>query len=313
MYKAKYSCDLHTHTNRSDGNDTCRELVDNAAESGVKILALTDHDIIAPATIETDGGVTGLTDYAKSRGVALLPGIEFSCDTAVDDVHIIALGCDYSHPFFEREYQNSILSKIDGYKKLCRLLTRDGIAIDWSKDVLLDGHRAEKSVQRKHIFEAMAEKGYAREWSDAKILINKTEKYSVRREKPDPLEVIINIHKAGGVSILAHPFLIRDTALWEGKPTPRAQYIDHLIRAGLDGIEVSYPYDKVSYDGDLTPEQIEDEARRLYADRLPILSGGSDYHNEGKKGSGNPRMLGERGVDTAYFMSTPLLRKLLPG
>ena len=311
MVTAAFPCDLHTHTKRSDGNDTCEELVAFAAEAGVEIIALTDHDIIAPETIEVHGSAVNLAEYARAKGVALLRGIEFSCDTIVEDVHIVALGCDYAHPFFEREYQNSIRSKIDSYRELCEILTKDGLSLDWRKDILLGGERAETAVQRKHIFEAMAQKQYVPEWSDAKLLVKKTPKYSVKRKKPDPVMIVQSIREAGGVAILAHPYLIDENAEWEGKPLPRAAYIDRLIEAGLDGIEVRYPYDKTSYGGSLPIGQIEEEVYRLYKDRVAILSGGSDYHNEGRKGSKNPRRLGEKGVTKEYFMGNAKLRALL--
>jgi len=312
MYMAKFPCDLHTHTIRSDGNDTCQELVDLAAQAGIEILAITDHDIIAPGTIDIDGSTVNLTDYAKSKNITLLLGIEFSCDTDVDDVHIVALGCDYSHPFFEREYHNSIRSKIDGYRELCELLSQDGMDVDWNMDILLGGKRSENVVQRKHIFEAMALKGYVDEWSDAKLLVNKTEKYSVKRKKPSPPDIVKNIHEAGGIAILAHPFLINERVMRKNEPVSRASYIDDLIDAGLDGIEVSYPYDKTSYGGLIPADQLETEALRAYSGRVPILSGGSDYHNEGKKGSKNPRMLGEKGLTMDYFINNRMLCALLP-
>jgi predicted metal-dependent phosphoesterase TrpH len=311
VYKAEFPCDLHTHTKRSDGNDTPKELIDCASDAGVEILALTDHDIIAPDTIDIGGETVGLLDYGKSKNVKVLPGIEFSCDTIVEDVHIVALGCDYKHPFFEREYQNSIKSKIDGYRELTELLTADGLPIDWRKDILMDGARREESVQRKYIFEAMAQKGYVKEWSDAKLLVKNTPKYSVKRKKPDPTEIIKNIHEAGGIAILAHPYLIAEEAEWRGKPIPRAQYLEYLLEAGLDGMEASYPYDKTSYGGTLPAGEVDGEIRRLYGSRVKIMSGGSDYHNEGKKGSKNPRRLGEKGVTMEYFKGNPILSRLI--
>ena len=49
--------------------------------------------------------------------------------------------------------------------------------------------------------------------------------------------------------ILAHPYLIAEPVNWQGKPITRKAYIDELIDAGLDGIEVRYTYDKTSYRG----------------------------------------------------------------
>ena len=310
-YKAAFPCDLHTHTKRSDGNDTCQELIEFAVEAGVEIIALTDHDIVAPETIEINGHSVDLIEYARLKGITLLPGIEFSCDTEVDDVHIIALGCDFKQPFFEQEYQNSIQSKIDGYRQLCELLTFDGIVTDWYKDILLDGEREENAVQRKHIFEVIAQKGYVKDWSDAKLLVKRSPNYSVKRKKPNPVEIIDGIHKTNGIAILAHPYLINEAAEWKRESISRSQYIDNLIEAKLDGIEASYPYDKTSYDGTIPIELIENEILSLYRDRVQILSGGSDYHNEGRKGSKNPRMLGEKGIAMEYYMNNPLLRALL--
>ncbi len=305
-----YECDLHSHTVRSDGNDTYAELIDKAGALGIRVLAITDHDVVCDGTLFAEGAEQTLEDYGLRRGVRVLRGIEFSCDTDVEDVHIVALGCDFGAPFFAREHERSIVSKIDGYKALCARLTGDGMPVDWARDILEDGRRDERAVQRKQIFEAMARKGYAASWSDAKLLVKNTPRYAVRRIKPDPSDIIRGIHETGGVAILAHPFLITPAAGDEVPPGFREAYIERLIAAGLDGIEASYPYDKTSYGGALTPEEIETQVRAAYGARLEILSGGSDYHDEGKKGSKNPRMLGERGVTLAYFASNPLLSRL---
>lgn len=53
---ANYECDLHGHTNRSDGNDSPVEYIRHAVHRGVKILAITDHDIVPPEMIELGGG-----------------------------------------------------------------------------------------------------------------------------------------------------------------------------------------------------------------------------------------------------------------
>ena len=39
------NCDLHTHTNHSDGSSTVRELVRDAKKKNL-IIALTDHNTI---------------------------------------------------------------------------------------------------------------------------------------------------------------------------------------------------------------------------------------------------------------------------
>ena len=42
----KECCDLYTHSVYSDGTDTPCELVSKAFESGLRVVALTDHNTI---------------------------------------------------------------------------------------------------------------------------------------------------------------------------------------------------------------------------------------------------------------------------
>jgi predicted metal-dependent phosphoesterase TrpH len=306
----RFPCDLHTHTVRSDGNDTPRELIDNAVTLGLRVLGITDHDITPPLELETaDGHTVGTVDYAAQRGLRLVLGYEFSCDTWVDDVHICGYGLQWQHPDVQAEVEAAERSKSQAYEELCRRLTAAGMPLDWEADLLHyttpDGRpavRVPSDVQRKHIFEAMAARGYAPTWSAAKILVRDNPQLNVARRKIDPREAIALIHRCGGVAVLAHPYLIDEVIHLPGRPErTRDAYIDALIDAGLDGIELRYTYDKTTYKGTLTPEAIEAEVRARYAGRLRITSGGSDYHADHKKGAKRVRMLGERGLSLPEF------------
>ena len=156
----------------------------------------------------------------------------------------------------------------------------------------------------------MAEKGYTETWSDAKLMIRNTPEYSVKREKPDPLTIIDIVHRAGGIVILAHPYLIDERVKTKALECSRAEYIDRLIKGGLDGIEASYTYDKTTYNGSLTKEEIIEQVRRDYTDRVAIISGGSDYHADYKKSSKKVRNIGECGITPEYFHSNELLSRL---
>lgn len=92
----------------------------------------------------------------------------------------------------------------------------------------------------------------------------------------------------------------------------RQEFIEVLIEAGLDGIEASYTYDKTSYGGTMTKDEIKKEVIERYADRGLIISGGSDYHADGKKGVKNPREIGECGITREDFMKYEKLVRILP-
>jgi predicted metal-dependent phosphoesterase TrpH len=306
-----YLVDLHSHTTRSDGGDTPQEFISNAAALGMKVIVITDHDVLPPDQIEVNGVMVDPVLFAKKKGMRLLPGIEFSCESQIEDVHVVVLGCDYSNPKIQEMNQKIIESKIFSYQKLLQVLADHGYQITWEEVLNYDEiPRKPEDVQKKIIFNLMAEKGYTKTWSEAKLLIRNNPEYSVKREKPDAVEIIKLAHESGGIAILAHPYLIDENVQIDGKKMTRAEYIDKLIEAGLDGIEASYTYDKTTYNGSLTKEQIIEKIKTDYEHRVRIISGGSDYHADYKKTDKNVRTIGECGITLDYFNNNELLKNL---
>ena len=62
--------DLHTHTLVSDGTDTPTQLDRKAAEEGLDVIGLTDHD--------TFDGLREAKLAADAVGIQVLAGMEFS-------------------------------------------------------------------------------------------------------------------------------------------------------------------------------------------------------------------------------------------
>lgn len=306
----RYECDLHCHTTRSDGNDTPKEFIDNAIALGMKAVAITDHDIVPPETLTVNGEEVNIRSYARQRGLNLLLGYEFSTDTYVDDVHIIGYELNWSDKAVQAEVERAKNSKSEAYRVLCEILTDKGMPIDYENEILkykdengIEHTRTPEEVQRKFIFEKMAEKGYAPTWEAAKIMVRDDPDLNVRRKKIDPLDAIALIHQCGGLAFLAHPYLIDEVVEPAGLGRmSREEYIERLIDSGLDGIEARYTYNKTSYKGMKTVEEIEREVREKYSDRL-YISGGSDYHAGSKKGIKNPREIGEAGISFKEFCS----------
>ncbi len=310
--RAAYSCDLHTHTNHSDGRKTPKEVIDEAAELGLKVLAITDHDVIPPEFIDTEDGLVSVTEYARKKGIICIPGIEISCDTENEDVHLVCLGCDWKHPFFRQMEKEIQGSKLESYRTMLENFKRAGYHAEWDDMLCQTGNiRHPERIQKKQIFQYLADSGAASEWSQVKKMVQTNSELSVKRRKPDTVDIIKKIHETGGVVILAHPYLIAEPVNWQGKPITRKAYIDELIDAGLDGIEVRYTYDKTSYRGCRSKDEIAEEVRLLYGDRVAILSGGSDCHGETKEQVANPRSLGEEGITFSYMQSNQLLRNFL--
>jgi len=76
--------DLHTHTTASDGSLKPAELMCYAAEQGVEVMAVTDHD--------TTAGLNEAILAAKRVGIGMVPGVEISVRWEGLAVHVLGLG-----------------------------------------------------------------------------------------------------------------------------------------------------------------------------------------------------------------------------
>jgi 3',5'-nucleoside bisphosphate phosphatase len=82
--------DLHSHSTRSDGLLSPRELVARAATRGVTVLALTDHD--------DTGGLKEAGAYAEAAGMRFVNGVEVSVTWGDHTLHVVGLHVDSDHP-----------------------------------------------------------------------------------------------------------------------------------------------------------------------------------------------------------------------
>ena len=81
--------DLHIHTTFSDGQYTPEEIVKLAANTGITVLSITDHDSVA--------GLASGKAAADKMGIKFINGIEISCQ-GHREMHILGYGIDYSEP-----------------------------------------------------------------------------------------------------------------------------------------------------------------------------------------------------------------------
>ena len=86
----------------------------------------------------------------------------------------------------------------------------------------------------------------------------------------DVKKLIEAIHSAGGVAILAHP-----ACCWA---LNLERLIKNLIKIGLDGVEVYYPYPRFR---GIVKFHSADAVKKI-ADKYPDLlqTGGDDFHDE---------------------------------
>lgn len=301
MDKPNYIVDLHAHTNRSDGMDTPLQFVDRAAEIGMKVMALTDHDVVPPKVVIVQDEEKDIVSYAKEKGLDLILGTEFSCDTNIEDVHLVAYECDWEHPKITEITYRVAQSKVESYKKLVSLLYEVGLKLSWDELLENNGNPIkEDEIQKKMIFNLLADKGYCKTWKDAKLMVQSNKHLNIPREKPNPIDIIKIVHELGGFIVAAHPFLINPD------PDKVFAYLEPLIEAGLDGIEATYSYSKTNYKGDMSDAHLRQLIIDKYGNTNLFISGGSDYHGEWRKGINNAREMGGSGISLVEYKKSKL-------
>lgn len=250
--------DLHTHTTISDGTDTPVQLINKALASGIKVLALTDHDSIAG------------WDEARRHlrpGMDLVLGSEISCQTEDGiSVHMLGLLFDSNN----KELQDVLAQTRDNrFGRMQRIITRmNDAGIEISMEEVLAQLSEGATLGRPHLADAMVAKGLAKNRDEIfEKWLHNDSPYYVAHYSPTPERAIALIKAAGGVSVIAHPM-----ASLRGR-TVSVETFSSYVEAGLDGIEV--------FHRDHTGEQ-RNLLSAIVKDLGVLRTGSSDYHGTGK-------------------------------
>jgi len=245
--------DLHVHSTASDGLFPPREVVRQAAEMGLKAVALTDHDTVA--------GVPEALAAGEEFGTEVIPGGEVSAEYADGACHILGY---FINPAEEGLVTLLEAARVARDRRSGEILARlRDVGVELTMDDLTAG-REGTSVTRAHFATALVAKGLVADWEEAfdRYLGRGAPAY-VPRRRMEPEEAIAAIRGAGGLAALAHPRqLNRSLAETEA-------YITRLAEAGMEAIEVS------------TPDHTANFARHYgeIADRLGLVcTGGTDWH-----------------------------------
>jgi len=248
------SYDLHSHTLHSDGTLTPTELVRRAAEKGVDVLALTDHDV-------TDG-LAEAANVAAEVGIRLIPGVEISTTWEGMTLHVVGLDIDPGNPVLaagladlRRQRDERAVEMAAGLEKAGITGTHEGAS------QLAKG----KILSRTHFARHLVEAGHAGDIGKAfRKFLRKGKAGYVRSEWCALEDSIDWIRAAGGRAVIAHP---------ERYTLGRVR-MERLLTAfrefGGVGIEV--------VSGSHTPGGIE-KFGRMACDFELLASRGSDFHS----------------------------------
>lgn len=248
----KMPSDLHTHTNVSDGVLTPEELLEAAKKAGLTYLAITDHDTVDGIIQLYESGLY------PTRGLHVIPGIEFSAHHASHDIHILGYNIDPYNRALQDKLNDVVEARWLRFSKMVEKLQETGFSITEADVLKLAG--TSTSISRSHIAQTLVAKGF---FSDVPSVfgevLDKGKPAYVPHYRLEPEEIVSLICEAGGMAVLAHPKLVHDDALVESL----------LQEEGISGIEAVYP-------------QHDEEETKRYMDMAKkynlLVSGGSDFH-----------------------------------
>jgi predicted metal-dependent phosphoesterase TrpH len=260
--------DLHIHTTSSDGSDEPEDILIKAQKSGMKYIAITDHDSIGAyeklKNIKID-------DYFNGK---IIPGCEFSVVHNGKPIEVLGYGIDLDtinslgivsdEKFLDRE--NDYLKRLKAVCKNLDIKYSDSLSINNSKyfaTQLMHADIRRYSENEKHFTKEI--------WGNLnafyRTCVNNEESpffLDQTKNYPTVEEISEIIKKAGGKSFLAHLYVYFADDLKE--------FLNSIVSLNaLDGLECYHSLHTIDRTYDLLNYCTE---HNLYA------SGGSDYHGK---------------------------------
>jgi predicted metal-dependent phosphoesterase TrpH len=245
------------HTTASDGRCTPEQLVDEASQIGLTVMAVTDHDTLA--------SVGEVQTLAAARGIEAICGIEITAVEYRRDVHVLGYFCDTTDVPLGRFLGQQREVRRGRIQAITARLEELGLPIELAPSCVGEDRQLGRSLGRPLIAQALVAAGHVVNVREAfdKWLADGRPAF-VPRSGSSIAAVVKVIHGAGGVASLAHPGL-----------TCIDQRIPELRDEGLDALEVYHPgHDRESV------ERYESLATRHGF----LRTAGSDYHGDPAQG-----------------------------
>ena len=189
--------DLHTHSDRSDGTTSPREVVLAAKTAGLDVVALTDHD--------TAQGWPEAQQTAVDAGIVLVPGMEISCQHAGRGVHLLAYLPDPTYGPLRDALTLILEGRDQRMPRVCARLRELGIDIA-EADVERQASGA-VALGRPHIADTLVSMGVVHNRTEAFDKYLSPGRPAYVKRYAAPLEELLGVVRgAGGVPVIAHPW-----------------------------------------------------------------------------------------------------------
>lgn len=236
----------------SDGAFTPEEVVGQACDARLAVLAITDHDSIASWDLARDS--------AERRGLALIPGVEISATWKQEELHILGYFRDGVPQALRDFLSRALARREDRMREIVSNVRKRGVPVEYE-----DVRRAARgeSVSRAHLAQVMVDRGHASTIGQAFDEHLGYHAGTVPLAAPSVEEALSVIDGCGGVSVWAHP-----------AQKELEERMTLMVRWGLQGVEA---YRRRTH-GVRTGRLIElGDTHGLY------VTAGSDWHGHGRE------------------------------
>lgn len=252
------SVDLHIHSTYSDGTFTVDEILAQAESSGMRVIALSDHD--------TTDGLKPLAAALKTAGssIRLIPAIEMSSGPN-GLTHVLGYGVSALSKPLETELAALRRKRVERTRRTIGVLHRlTGVAL--SDAFLRQADAQDQTVGRLHVARQMVKKQLVTTVEEAfSRYIGVGKPAFIPLEHITTEDAIGTMRQSGIVPVLAHPMR---SGL---QPKDLERLIVDLKGKGLMGLEAFHP------------SASQQDAQWLYslARKYELLvTGGSDFHGD---------------------------------
>lgn len=247
----KYKADLHIHSCYSDGSATIEEIVALVRDSEINVFSISDHDNME--------GIKKALELTKDMKVQFIPGIEISSLYENGYEHILGYHCAVEDAGIKKICNQNITAFEKKDEKFVENLIDEGYPLDlgeyrsFTYNSRNGGWKVLNYIIEKEIIDDIY--GFLNTYQPGGVL--------PFAQLVSPETAIKQIHKAGGLAVLAHP----------GSYVKTEEELNQLLKRymenGIDGIEC-YTFKN--------SENVKDTCIQFCLKNNLMITGGSDYH-----------------------------------
>ena len=259
--KQHVGIDLHIHSTASDGTLPPPEILSLALKRRLGAIAITDHDTIDGSKEALRLGIPAEIKFLTGVEISATPPPSFHCPGSF---HILGYAVRPDDPVLNQALDRLQEARKNRNPRIIKRLNALGInmSLDDVRREMGDGQ-----LGRPHIARLMIKRGYARTIDEAfDNYLGKGKPAYVDKFRLSSSQAIALIRDAGGIPVLAHPFLLE---------TESDAVLENLVitlkEMGLLGIEVYYPGHSRDHIAEYT---------RLAKRHSLFMTGGTDFHGK---------------------------------